>query len=216
MPEERKNRSVRIPKGLKWPYFKQLMDNQIGEYQWVAGFASTEFEEKKYIWKNGARAPLPGQMVFVHWLYDEEKRAEDPAASANTNEFWNRMAETVKEDCRRKREMQMQRRLEQSRPNLSSLGDIMSRATMTEVSSTEMGGNTGPLQKCKVMVQAPLPPDDKTVKFVPERTEYPKIPFEDLVHMLKINLSSPEHQRLTWAKLARMKGIPYFEPRWIR
>jgi hypothetical protein len=38
MPEELKRRLVRIPRGAEWPLFKQLMDNMIGEHQWVAGF----------------------------------------------------------------------------------------------------------------------------------------------------------------------------------
>jgi hypothetical protein len=136
MPEERKNRLIRIPKGLEWPFFKQLMDNQIGEYQWVAGFYGTE--EKERIWCDNSRVPLPGQLVFVHWSYQEEKIPEDPEVKAATKKYWDQLAKTAKEACNRRREMQIQRRNDDGVANpKESLGHIMSPTMMAEVSSTE-------------------------------------------------------------------------------
>jgi hypothetical protein len=107
MPEESKNRLVKIPKGFEWPFFKQLMDNQIGEHRWVAGFASNGFDKDQYIWEDNFRIPLPGQVVFIHWLYGEEKRPEDPVLSATKNELGMQLFASVEEEYRQEMEAQM-------------------------------------------------------------------------------------------------------------
>jgi hypothetical protein len=61
MPKEVKRRLVRIPRVSEWPFFKQLMDNMIGEHEWVAGFL-------RQIWNDCSRFPTPGQVVDVHWV----------------------------------------------------------------------------------------------------------------------------------------------------
>jgi hypothetical protein len=150
MPEELKKRSIRIPKGAEWPFFKQLIDNQIGERQWVAGFYGGWEEGNVQTWEDSSRTPKPGQLVFVHWLYEKERSLEELTDHSAANEYWAQLAKTVNEDFRRKQEAEMEQRLRDSWLNhIDSSSWIVSRMKMTEVSSMEMGGNTGPLQKCK-------------------------------------------------------------------
>jgi hypothetical protein len=41
---------------------------------------------------------------------------------------------------------------------------------------------------------------------------FPKIDIQERVKMLESLLSKEDHRLIKWVKLARMKGIPYFEP----
>jgi hypothetical protein len=77
-------------------------------------------------------------------------------------------------------------------------------------SSMEMRGTTAPLEQIQLRVQHPLPSDDD--KVILPKIMFPKIDIPARVQVLE-NLFSSEHFKLnTWVKLARKKGIPYFEP----
>jgi hypothetical protein len=187
MPEELKKRLIRIPKGVEWPFFKQLMDNQVGERQWIAGsYGDWTEDEGIQIWEDSPRTPKPGQLAFIHWLYEKETFLGELDDHSAANEFWAELSKTVEEDFRRKQEEEMTKRLidSWSKPT-DCFCWIMTRTTMTEISSTEMGGNTGPLQECSNMVQAPLPPDDKAVRYVNPKILFPRIDIRERVHTLE-------------------------------
>jgi hypothetical protein len=74
-----------------------------------------------------------------------------------------------------------------------------------------MGGTTAPLDENPIMeVQQPLPPGESKAKF--PRVMFPKIDIPARVRILENLMTSEQFKLNTWVKLARKKGIPYFEP----
>jgi hypothetical protein len=47
---------------------------------------------------------------------------------------------------------------------------------------------------------------------VPQKTQYPEFKIHDRVLLLEARMSTESFQLMRWVKLARQKGIPYFDP----
>jgi hypothetical protein len=211
MPEELERRVIRIPKRHSWAFFKQLMDNMIGNRKWVAGFNFSD--ESNRVWGPGTENPYPGQLVYVHWVYKDERSPESIAIEAATNEYWQELFKRNHEAQIHRREMESEKRLADSwGKNRTMSYFIMSKPEMTETPSTEMGGTPEPSQKCIDKVQAPLPSDGRPVILRLPTPQFPKINIRARVQALEEKMSTENFKLIRWVKLARKKGVPYFDP----
>jgi hypothetical protein len=106
--------------------------------------------------------------VFIHWTYKAEKSVEDVIREPLVRQYWDELSKKVRQETR-------QRYFEEQWKKSSGIDEfsfIMSKTT--EVSSPEMGVTPGPVEENHNLVQPPLSPEDKTVKWVNPKTQYPK------------------------------------------
>jgi hypothetical protein len=72
------------------------MDNWIGEYQWYANLNGN-------VWDEGSDVPVPGQIIFIHWVYKEERSIESLAKEEATDEYWRAVFKEAAEETKAKR-----------------------------------------------------------------------------------------------------------------
>jgi hypothetical protein len=146
-------------------------------------------------------------MVFVHWVYKEERSLEDIAMEPVMKQYWGEVFERAREEMIQKRFNERWKI-----GSIDSFSFIISRTKTTKVSSLEMGGRSGPVEENHKSVQQPLPPEDKTIKWVNPKFQYPKSKIRGRVLFSQAKMSTESFQLMRWVKLARKKGIPYFQP----
>jgi hypothetical protein len=160
------------------------------------------------IWDDDSLVPIPGQIVFIHWVYKEERTVEEILSEPASKEYWNYLFKEAREGMRHNQLVEQWKK----QSSISSLSFIMSRSKTTVASSLEEGGTPGPAEQNHISVHPPPSPEDKTVKYVNLKTEYPVINISERVAALEEKMSSESLQTMRWVKLARKKEIPYFEP----
>jgi hypothetical protein len=175
-----------------------LLQATDGQHEWVAGFLGQ-------IWNDGSRTPIQGQIVDVHWVDKQERPLSEQVSSVDS---WGELTKEVREETRQK---DFEEQLRKNK-GLDSLTFIMSRTKSADVSSKEMGDKSELVEENHNSVQQPLPPEDRTTKWVKQATQYPNIRIRDKIFSLQEKMSTPEFQRMRWVKLARKKSISCFEP----